>query len=65
MSLNVEALYITHGPMVLRRCKRLLADEEAAVDAMQEVFVRALERADRLDAHAPQACSTRWPPASA
>jgi RNA polymerase sigma factor (sigma-70 family) len=53
MSLDVEALYTTHGPMVLRRCKRLLDDEEAAVDAMQEVFVRALERADQLDAHAP------------
>ncbi len=53
MPLDVEALYTRYGPMVLRRCARLLGDEDAAVDATQEVFVRALERADRLDDHAP------------
>ena len=53
MPLDVEALYTRYGPMVLRRCARLLGDEDAAVDATQEVFVRALERADQLHDHAP------------
>lgn len=39
--------------MVLRRCRRLLGDEEAARDAMQDTFVRLLDAADRLDETAP------------
>jgi RNA polymerase sigma-70 factor (ECF subfamily) len=35
-------LYARHGAMVLRRARALLGDEEAAWDALQEVFVRAL-----------------------
>lgn len=30
--------------MVLRRCRRLLRDEEAALDALQDVFARLLEK---------------------
>lgn len=41
--------------MVLRRCRRLLGDEAEALDAMQDVFVRVLKNADRLDDHAPSA----------
>ncbi len=39
----VEALYRQHGPMVLRRARRILGNEQAAQDAMQEVFVRAIK----------------------
>ncbi len=39
--------------MVLRRCRRLLGDEEAARDAMHDTFVRVLDHADRLDSDAP------------
>ncbi len=53
MSVDVKRLYEDYGPMVLRRCRRLLGSEEDAVEAMQEVFVRVLERADRLDERAP------------
>lgn len=35
-------LYARYGAMVLRRARTLLGDEEAAWDALQEVFVRAL-----------------------
>jgi RNA polymerase sigma-70 factor (ECF subfamily) len=35
--------------MVLRRCRQILRDEEAAVDAMQDVFVRLLKNQQRLD----------------
>ncbi len=39
--------------MVLRRCKRLLGDEEKALDAMQDTFVRVLRHSDRLNDRAP------------
>lgn len=48
MSLDVAGLYQRYGPMVLRRCRQLLNDEEKAVDAMQDVFVRLLENQQRL-----------------
>jgi len=45
--------YRTYGPMVLRRCRKLLGDEQTARDAMHDVFVQVLSRADALDDHAP------------
>ena len=51
--MNVEILYEKYGPMVLRRCRRLLRDEDRALDAMQDVFVRVLQRGDRLKAIYP------------
>ncbi len=39
--------------MVLRRCRRLLGDDQAARDAMHDVFVQVLTRADRLEDQAP------------
>ncbi len=53
MAIDVEALYRRYGPMVLRRCRRLLGDDEKAWDAMQDVFVQLLRHEDRLDAAAP------------
>ncbi len=53
MALDVERLYRTYGPMVMRRCRALLGDEEAAADAMQDTFVRVLEYRERLNDHAP------------
>jgi RNA polymerase sigma-70 factor (ECF subfamily) len=40
---QITELYRKHGPMVLRRARALLGDEQAAKDAMQEVFIRALK----------------------
>ena len=51
--LDVEALYRKYGPMVLRRCRSLLRDEDRALDAMQETFVRVLRRQEGLTAEAP------------
>lgn len=45
---DFDELYTTFGPMVLRRCRYLLQDEEAALDAMQDVFVRVIERHGKL-----------------
>jgi RNA polymerase sigma factor (sigma-70 family) len=51
--LDVEALSRQYGPMVLRRCRRLLRDEDEALDACQDVFVRVLARRAWLDARYP------------
>jgi RNA polymerase sigma-70 factor (ECF subfamily) len=53
MAVNVEAFYRSHGPMVLRRCRRLLRDEGKAVDAMHDVFVEILRRKDSLEVNSP------------
>jgi RNA polymerase sigma-70 factor (ECF subfamily) len=53
VALDAENLYRRYGPMVLRRCRALLRDEERAVEAMQDVFVAVLRYGDRLDDHAP------------
>jgi RNA polymerase sigma-70 factor (ECF subfamily) len=39
----IEDLYQRYGPALLRRARTLLGDEAAAWDAVQEVFVRALQ----------------------
>jgi RNA polymerase sigma-70 factor, ECF subfamily len=51
--LDVEALYRKYGPMVLRRCRSLLRDEEKARDAMQDSFVRLLRAREELTGEAP------------
>jgi RNA polymerase sigma factor (sigma-70 family) len=52
-ALDIEDLTKRYGPMVLRRCRRLLRDEDEAMDACQDVFVRLIENKDRLDARYP------------
>jgi len=51
--LNAEQLYIRYAPMVLRRCKRLLGDENSAADIAQEVFVKVWEKRNSLNADYP------------
>ena len=36
-------LYKKYGPMVLRRCRSILKDEDKSLDAMQDVFLRIIE----------------------
>ena len=52
-ALDVEALSLRYGPMVLRRCRRLLRDEDEALDACQDVFVRVFVSRRRLDGAFP------------
>lgn len=40
----MEATYRRYGPMVLRRCRFLLRDEQKAKDAMHDVFVQLCQR---------------------
>ncbi|MBL8953653.1 MAG: sigma-70 family RNA polymerase sigma factor [Myxococcaceae bacterium] len=37
---SVEELYSQYGPMVLRRARAMLGDEQAARDATQEIFLK-------------------------
>ena len=39
--------------MVMRRCRQLLKDEDEALDITQDVFVRVLQRRERLDLRSP------------
>ena len=50
---DVTTLCLRYGPMVLRRCRQLLRNEDDALDACQDVFVRVLERKERLEARYP------------
>jgi RNA polymerase sigma-70 factor (ECF subfamily) len=52
-AIDVEQLYRRYAPMVLRRCRRLLQNEEQAVDAMQDVFVKLLTHRERLHGRYP------------
>lgn len=53
--MDIEQAYRQHGPMVLRRCRRLLRDEGRALDAMHDVFVELLRRRGTLEDGAPSA----------
>ena len=57
--IDIEQCYRQYGPLVLRRCRRLLRDDARALDAMQDVFVQALRNRDRLDEVAPAALFLR------
>lgn len=50
---TADDLYRRYGPVVYRRCLKLLRDQEEARDAAQEVFVRALSRLDSLSYGSP------------
>jgi len=51
--IDVESHYRSYGPLVLRRCRRLLRDEEKALDAMHDVFVQLIRHRERLVDDAP------------
>jgi len=53
VAIDVKDMYSRLGPMVLRRCQRLLGDKEEAADAMHDVFVQLVRRQEKLTADAP------------
>lgn len=42
---DIQALYVRYGYFLFRRCLAFMGDEATAQDAVQEVFVRALQNA--------------------
>ena len=53
MTVQIEDIYRRYGPMVQRRCRRLLGNEQEAYDAMQDVFVQVVRRKDKLTFDTP------------
>ncbi len=53
MAVDVEDWYRRYGPMVLRRCRKLLCDEETSVEAMQDTFVQLIKHKKNLTEEAP------------
>jgi RNA polymerase sigma-70 factor (ECF subfamily) len=53
--IDIESYYIQYGPMVLRRCRRMLKNEQSAFDAMHEVFLRLVSNQNRLTGQYPSA----------
>ena len=53
--MDIESLYTRYGPMVLRRCRHLLGSEEYALEAMQDTFVKLLQKSSTLTAAYPAA----------
>jgi RNA polymerase sigma-70 factor (ECF subfamily) len=50
---DVETLYRRYGPMVIRRCRQLLRNEERALEAAQDVFVQVVRKQDVLTDDSP------------
>ena len=48
IDIDIEEYYTRYGPMVLRRCRQLLRDEDRALDAMQDVFTNVLMKKESL-----------------
>jgi RNA polymerase sigma-70 factor (ECF subfamily) len=53
MPVDLEQYYEKYSPMVYRRCWSLLKNEEEALDIMQDVFVRILDKAQMITDTAP------------
>lgn len=50
---DLEDLWTRYGPLVLRRCRQLLRDEQEALDVCQDVFLQLVRRRDVLDIRFP------------
>ncbi len=52
LPIDVEDYYRRYGPMVLRRCRKLLRRDAEAWDAMQDTFVQLWRFRERLESDA-------------
>lgn len=41
---EIQKFYLEFGPMILRRCRYILKDEDRAYDAMHDIFVKLLSK---------------------
>jgi len=53
MAIDLAAWYEKYSPMVIRRCRALLRDEDDAMDAVHDVFVNLLRAEGRLSGSYP------------
>ena len=48
MDIDIAAWYERYGPMVIRRCRALLRNDDEAMDAVQDVFINLINARGRL-----------------
>ena len=48
MTIDVAAWYEKYGPMVIRRCRKILGNNDDAMDAVHDVFVNLLQAKPKL-----------------
>jgi RNA polymerase sigma-70 factor (ECF subfamily) len=48
MAIDIAAWYEKYGPMVIRRCRKILGNEEEALDAVQDVFLNLVRAETKL-----------------
>jgi len=53
MAIDVAAWYEKYGPMVIRRCRKILGNGEDALDAVHDVFVNLIQESERLHGQYP------------
>ncbi|MDR2053000.1 MAG: sigma-70 family RNA polymerase sigma factor [Treponema sp.] len=53
MDVDIAVWYEKYGPMVIRRCRSILHNEEEAMDAVQDVFVNLIRWKKRLQGQYP------------
>jgi RNA polymerase sigma-70 factor (ECF subfamily) len=53
MAIDIEVYYQKYLPMVFRRCRALLRNEDDAMDAVQDVFVKLLKAKENLHGQFP------------
>ena len=53
MAIDIAAWYEKYSPMVIRRCRALLRDDDEAMDAVHDVFVNLLRAEGRLSGSYP------------
>jgi RNA polymerase sigma-70 factor (ECF subfamily) len=53
VAIDITVFYEKYAPMVLRRCRGILKNEDDALDAMQDVFVSLMRSKGRLHGQYP------------
>jgi RNA polymerase sigma-70 factor (ECF subfamily) len=53
MVIDIAAWYEKYGPMVIRRCRKILGNSEDALDAVHDVFVNLLQAKTNLHGQYP------------
>ena len=53
MAIDIAVWYEKYGPMVIRRCRNILGNEEDALDAVHDVFMNLLRSESRLHGQFP------------
>jgi len=53
MAIDIAAWYQKYGPMVIRRCRSILKDEDDALDAVHDVFLNLIKGENRLHGSFP------------